>query len=134
MEARRPATRSGGKAIAAIILVMTSLVLAGPSPAQEDTSPESKALNHERFVSGSIAACRQACGAGSGPFEGQEGLTDGCDETCACVGDQLGARITGDDLWSMYQAERGGVSRAEAMAPYVPAITMGYKACGFELP
>lgn len=134
MRVRRGASRDVGNAIASTILMVTSLAFAAPGFAQEDASPESKALNHDRFVSGTIAACEQACLARSGPFDGQEGLADDCDGTCACVGDQLGARITGDDLWSMYRAEQGGMDRAEAMTPYVPTITMGYRACGFELP
>lgn len=123
-------------AVAALVpaAALIMLLAVGPVQAQENTTPELKALNHSRFVSSTIAACQEACVARSGPFEGQNGPAEDCDRTCACVGDQLGARITGDDLWSMFQAEQGGASRAEAMAPYVATMTMGYRACGFALP
>ena len=123
---------AGRSALAALLVSMVVTQFAPPIYAQE-ASPESKALNHSKFVSGSIAACMAACSAKSGPFEGQDAVAEDCDGTCACVGEQLGARVSGDDLWKSYKAEIAGASRTEAMAPYTPSIIMGYRACGFEI-
>lgn len=113
---------------------MLGLQTGNPHAAQPQTSAESKALNHERFVSGSLAACRSACSAGQPPFTGRANTPKTCAEDCGCIGEQLGARISGDDLWQAFLAERGGASRTEAMKPLIPRMLMSYKACGFTVP
>lgn len=119
--------RRAGSAAAAMLAI-------GTQAFAQDASPESKALNHASFVSGTIASCQQACQAGSGPFVDLDPPMGGCDLTCDCVGEQLGARINGDDLWQMYLAKQSGAKRAEAMTPYLQTMAMGYKVCGFPVP
>lgn len=118
---RRGHTNNFAGSLAALLLCGGMLV----SRSDAQTLEVANAAEHAAFVDGTFAACTEAC-----PARVKDAVS--CEETCACVGEQMSARISPDDLRAMYLAEQKS-SREEAMAPYLQTMLMGYNACGFPL-